>query len=418
VLATKPIHTSAALPVEIRESLSALSTFLTTIPPATNKTSTLYSVDPLPLLGTPASDTLFEDVVSARFQALPFQDPGTGLVYARARWYDPSTGSFLTPDPMGYHDSSNLYQFAGGDPVNGRDPRGECLGIDKAGRPCGEYARMLPGLIVDVLGLNDLPSTGNKKIDKTIRKVAQAPARASAAPTQLLLTTGEAEGELAYRMERSTFEGEQALDPASLDDALLVTNVMGDAATFIAPFGLLEGELPNISRAGKTKIASTPGSRTNYACYGSETLEAVPATRVKPTPPGRPSWRTSEQNAASEIKSFGFVEQRSFINGKEVPYGTPGSVRPDLTSDAMNLSVDIKNYDLTTPGGRYNLVQNVVGQASSRSKHLPAGYHQGLILDVRGQDVNTRLLNAMVDRIVKKSGGAIRRENVYFLGID
>ncbi len=44
---------------------------------------------------------------------------------ARARWYDPKSGSWLTPDPLGYQDSSNLYAFASGDPVNGRDPRGE-----------------------------------------------------------------------------------------------------------------------------------------------------------------------------------------------------------------------------------------------------------------------------------------------------
>jgi len=59
------------------------------------------------------------------FQALPFTDPATGLVYARARWYDPSTGSFLSPDPMGFQDSSNLYAFCAGDPVNCSDPTGE-----------------------------------------------------------------------------------------------------------------------------------------------------------------------------------------------------------------------------------------------------------------------------------------------------
>jgi hypothetical protein len=31
----------------------------------------------------------------------------------------------LSPDPLGYRDSSNLYAFAAGDPVNGRDPTGE-----------------------------------------------------------------------------------------------------------------------------------------------------------------------------------------------------------------------------------------------------------------------------------------------------
>jgi RHS repeat-associated protein len=63
---------------------------------------------------------------TTEFHAYPFSDPATGLVYARARWYDPQTGTFLSPDPMGYVDSSNLYAFAGGDPINRRDPDGRC----------------------------------------------------------------------------------------------------------------------------------------------------------------------------------------------------------------------------------------------------------------------------------------------------
>lgn len=42
----------------------------------------------------------------------------------RERWYDPGTGNWLTSDPLSYRDSANLYAFAGGDPVNGRDPNG------------------------------------------------------------------------------------------------------------------------------------------------------------------------------------------------------------------------------------------------------------------------------------------------------
>jgi len=59
------------------------------------------------------------------FKAAPFIEPMTGLIYMRRRWYDPHTGTFLTPDPSGYADSANLYSYCGGDPVNCKDPTGE-----------------------------------------------------------------------------------------------------------------------------------------------------------------------------------------------------------------------------------------------------------------------------------------------------
>lgn len=64
------------------------------------------------------------ELVTSPFQAAPFRDPVTGLDFFRNRWYDPRTGTFMTPDPMAYGDSPNLYAFAGGDPVNRRDPTG------------------------------------------------------------------------------------------------------------------------------------------------------------------------------------------------------------------------------------------------------------------------------------------------------
>lgn len=58
------------------------------------------------------------------FKGAPFMEPATGLCFMRDRWYDPATGSFLTPDRMGYRDSSNPYLFGKGDPVNNSDPTG------------------------------------------------------------------------------------------------------------------------------------------------------------------------------------------------------------------------------------------------------------------------------------------------------
>jgi RHS repeat-associated protein len=51
-------------------------------------------------------------------------DPVSGISYARARWYDARTGSFLSEDPLRDVDSPNLYQYGFNSPFNFSDPRG------------------------------------------------------------------------------------------------------------------------------------------------------------------------------------------------------------------------------------------------------------------------------------------------------
>jgi RHS repeat-associated protein len=51
-------------------------------------------------------------------------DPETGLLYYRARYYDPAKGRFLQTDPVGYTADLNLYTYAENDPVDGEDPMG------------------------------------------------------------------------------------------------------------------------------------------------------------------------------------------------------------------------------------------------------------------------------------------------------
>ncbi len=49
----------------------------------------------------------------------------TGLYSFRARWYDPLTGRWLSPDPIGINGGLNLYVAFNNNPVNNRDPDGE-----------------------------------------------------------------------------------------------------------------------------------------------------------------------------------------------------------------------------------------------------------------------------------------------------
>ncbi|NDY43312.1 RHS repeat-associated core domain-containing protein [Dissulfurirhabdus thermomarina] len=49
-------------------------------------------------------------------------DQETGLHYNWHRYYDPSTGRYLTPDPIGLNGGMNLFLYAEANPINFTDP--------------------------------------------------------------------------------------------------------------------------------------------------------------------------------------------------------------------------------------------------------------------------------------------------------
>lgn len=51
-------------------------------------------------------------------------DVETGLIYFGARFYDPSLGRWMTPDPAGFIDGPNRFAYVNNNPVNGIDPHG------------------------------------------------------------------------------------------------------------------------------------------------------------------------------------------------------------------------------------------------------------------------------------------------------
>jgi RHS repeat-associated protein len=58
-----------------------------------------------------------------------YTSPDTGLIYMRARVYDPATAQFLTRDPLAAI-SGEPYSYAGDNPVNESDPTGLLFGIN------------------------------------------------------------------------------------------------------------------------------------------------------------------------------------------------------------------------------------------------------------------------------------------------
>ncbi|WP_091314074.1 RHS repeat-associated core domain-containing protein [Amycolatopsis tolypomycina] len=58
-----------------------------------------------------------------------YTDAESGLIYLRARYYDPATALFLSVDPL-VDTSGTAYAYTGGNPVNRTDPTGELFGLD------------------------------------------------------------------------------------------------------------------------------------------------------------------------------------------------------------------------------------------------------------------------------------------------
>ena len=54
-----------------------------------------------------------------------YRDAESGLIYLRARYYDPATAQFLTLDPM-VSQTGTPYSYVSNDPLNGTDPSGQC----------------------------------------------------------------------------------------------------------------------------------------------------------------------------------------------------------------------------------------------------------------------------------------------------
>jgi RHS repeat-associated protein len=86
---------------------------------SSKKTTTSYTYEPF-------GASTIEGESDNPFQFTGRENDGTGLQYNRARYYDPGSARFLSPDPAGFEGSgSNLYNYVGGDPLNLIDPTGE-----------------------------------------------------------------------------------------------------------------------------------------------------------------------------------------------------------------------------------------------------------------------------------------------------
>jgi len=94
-----------------------------------------------------------------------YYDPETGLHYNYFRYYNPQTGRYITPDPIGLEGGINLFVYVAGNPINEIDPQGQQT--TKAGKIIGKIKviNKVTGVVQTIQGTADCIKKAQKYND-------------------------------------------------------------------------------------------------------------------------------------------------------------------------------------------------------------------------------------------------------------
>jgi RHS repeat-associated protein len=267
--------------------------------------------------------------------------PSAGLYYYGFRFYEPNLQRWLNKDPIGLAGGLNLYQFVGNNPISLLDPFGLAVAYNSD-------AETLSGVLIQgVPGpLPYIKSEGwglDRWFDYPVGLINNA---LSTAGNTLILLDQAAEDGLT-----GLFRGDRQLAQAA-------TRLLG-----VTPWGRLGRSckaaktgttLADDLAAAATRARNTVGSGSGGA-YGTRVHTAFEA-----------EVQGLNQGLSTEI---------SYLNGREVLRGTPGSVRLDVVNGPRDAPISI--FDLKTGGAQ--LTPARIQQIQS---HVPGGANVP-VLEVR-----------------------------------
>jgi RHS repeat-associated protein len=305
------------------------------------------------------------------------RDAATGLDYADQRYFTNVLGRFMSPDPfrgsarLTSPQSWNRYAYAEDDPINGLDPTG--LG-DRGADATAFFSN--PGFYYDSVD----PGTSAGSGDWQLFSSGTVQADPGTSYTDSVINPWEG----TQVTSTITFQSDSSfLDSAASAIGNWLSSPQGQATTAvvlaIGAVALLQPELlvPAFEEASSAAVllgvagaaaeAESPALETSTA----EALEGA-ATRAAATVgegSGALYGTAVHTNFNSEVAALGnegLNINPSYLNGKVVPYGTAGSVRPDIVEGPVATPHAI--WDLKT--GSANLSSSWISRVRG---NLPAG---------------------------------------------
>lgn len=168
--------------------------------------------------------------------------------------------------------------------------------------------------------------------------------------------------------------------------------------------GAISGAMSGVVEGVKTKDVESALKKA--ALSGSESfkmgaiigavsggaLQAFDLYRPIPTP------REAEVSA---LQKYGGKEQLSYLNGEEVPWGTPNATRPDVVrtiGDHLE-AIEVKRYNLESANSCNTLNKELLRQVSARQANMPSGTTQRIVLNVEGRQYTKELVEEVVSNL-------------------
>jgi RHS repeat-associated protein len=118
-----------------------------------------------------------------------------GLMYMRNRYYNPDSGQFTQPDPIGIAGGLNVYGYAAGDPVNYSDPFGLCATESAEEADPDDHCWEIVGLLRHVAKLATGEGLDPRVFDESAQDLERFTGKVLRGPAKYIMSTnGDAEG--------------------------------------------------------------------------------------------------------------------------------------------------------------------------------------------------------------------------------